>query len=68
MESKLENIKKFEEIDKELKVWAKLFEASSKYLKPSEYKYSYNFMKYQEYISKLINFKPQNNEVGENVK
>jgi hypothetical protein len=49
-------------------MWEKLFEASSKYLKPSEYKYSYNFMKYQEYLSKYLHFKPQNNGVGENVK
>jgi hypothetical protein len=64
----LEDIEKFKKIEKELKIWEKLFEASSKYLKLSEYKYSYNFMKYQEYLSKYLNFKPQNNGVGENVK
>ncbi|SDG62075.1 hypothetical protein SAMN04244560_02655 [Thermoanaerobacter thermohydrosulfuricus] len=68
MKYDLEDIKKFKEIERELKIWEKLFEASSKYLKPSEYKYSYNFMKYQEYLSKYLNFKSQNNEVDENVK
>ncbi len=68
MKYNLNDIEKFEEIEKELKIWEKLFETSSKYLKPNEYKYSYNFMKYQEYLSKYLNFKSQNNEVDENVK
>jgi len=68
MGSELEDSEKFEEIEKELKIWEKLFETSSKYLKPNEYKYSHNFMKYHEYLSKYLNFKPQNNGDGENVK
>lgn len=68
MKYDLDNIEKFKEIEEELKIWKKLFETSSKYLKPSEYKYSYNFMKYQEYLSKYFNFNTQNNEVGENGK
>ena len=48
---------KLKEIEKELKIWEKLFETSSKHLKPNEYKYSYNFIKYHEYLSKYSNFK-----------
>lgn len=46
-----------EEIKKEMESWEKLFNEAKKLLRPDEYKYSYCYMKYQEFKKMYEDYK-----------